>query len=467
MDFDDCVETLNHDQLMPWLEAVQRVTSDTTLAKWVSTFRQGMPCTASDTPYPGGFDWCVRVDFDDGQIWMVRLVQHGPTKDRDDNLRGEVAVMKYLTQNTSIPIPKIHAWGISKDNSLHLGSFIIMDFIPGVALSSLWEKGEGDIRIRDDVPEEDLRKVYRQMSGLRDKPLVSSREYFDRVLDQNWQRLLLQASSVDDEADARSKYLIHKQIQAAACDFVSFEDPLGFRLFCDDLPAGNVLVRSATDLTIVGIIDWEWTYAAPYQIAASPPRWLALDWPKYFEADDEVDRYARLLDIFLDELQKQECLHYATEKVNLEHYGSDGSDDTIKSTLVKPQDPSSADAQDSFQEILFDDGLKVRVQMMPRLPDPSRQRLSVLMRENGDSGRLWSHEILHMTAIDGMTKAWEILTTRCPYLKHFYTPGEDEIERFVEQKMSDLARYEAKWVLVKADRERRWGKDLVDAVSRP
>jgi aminoglycoside phosphotransferase (APT) family kinase protein len=45
-----------------------------------------------------------------------------------------------------------------------------------------------------------------------------------------------------------------------------------FKLICDDFRFGNILVNNATDLKIVAVVDWEWAYAAPYQMLYSPPR---------------------------------------------------------------------------------------------------------------------------------------------------------------------------------------------------
>ena len=54
-----------------------------------------------------------------------------------------------------------------------------------------------------------------------------------------------------------------------------------FRLWGDDLRAGNMLLSEADDL--VAVIDWEFAYAAPTQFALDPPWWLLLDlaetWP--------------------------------------------------------------------------------------------------------------------------------------------------------------------------------------------
>jgi hypothetical protein len=49
-----------------------------------------------------------------------------------------------------------------------------------------------------------------------------------------------------------------------------------FRLYCDDLRPKKVLV-DAPSLTVTGVVDWEFTYAAPW--------WLLLESPEDWEPD--------------------------------------------------------------------------------------------------------------------------------------------------------------------------------------
>jgi hypothetical protein len=68
--------------------------------------------------------------------------------------------------------------------------------------------------------------------------------------------------------------------------FVSDKHDHGpFKLTCDDFRFGNILVNNVTDLKIVAVVDWEWAYAAPYQMLYSPPRWLLIK--KLIRWDDE------------------------------------------------------------------------------------------------------------------------------------------------------------------------------------
>jgi len=42
-----------------------------------------------------------------------------------------------------------------------------------------------------------------------------------------------------------------------------------FKLLCDDFGLANMIVRSKDDLTIVGVVDLEWSYTGPAQLFGS------------------------------------------------------------------------------------------------------------------------------------------------------------------------------------------------------
>lgn len=50
-----------------------------------------------------------------------------------------------------------------------------------------------------------------------------------------------------------------------------------FKLICDDLGLASLIVRSEEDLTIVGVVDFEWSYVGPAQLFGSAPCWLLQD----------------------------------------------------------------------------------------------------------------------------------------------------------------------------------------------
>jgi len=118
------------------------------IAAWISSFRNDLPSERVDN-HCGSFNWSCSLQFTDGVEWLVRFAVPGKVMDGDENVVLEVATMRVIKERTNIPVPKIHAWGQSKDNPLGLGPFIVMDFIRCESLGKLWQ-------LRSDICEEDL-----------------------------------------------------------------------------------------------------------------------------------------------------------------------------------------------------------------------------------------------------------------------------------------------------------------------
>lgn len=75
--------------------------------------------------------------------------------------------------------------------------------------------------------------------------------------------------------------------------------PEPFKLFCDDLDA---------ECSIVGVIDWEFAYAAPAEYTYSPPWWLLTEMPEYWPSGlaDWSATYEPRLSLFLKVLKAKE-----------------------------------------------------------------------------------------------------------------------------------------------------------------
>lgn len=87
-----------------------------------------------------------------------------------------------------------------------------------------------------------------------------------------------------------------------------------FRLYCDDLRAGNVLLDDSNN--IAAIIDWEFTYAAPSQFSLDPLWWLVLDAPDMWDDGIEVwvKFYEPRIEIWLSAMQKAEATAESKER---------------------------------------------------------------------------------------------------------------------------------------------------------
>jgi hypothetical protein len=135
MDWDERVE-LRHEKItLEWVGQLRQ--SRPHIPAWISTFRDNQPCQILDDHH-GSFNWSLSLRFNDGVEWLVRFPVPGRVMQVDEKTAREVEISRFIKRNTIIPIPTIHMWGLSKDNPLGLGPFIIMDFIHGASLGKIW-----------------------------------------------------------------------------------------------------------------------------------------------------------------------------------------------------------------------------------------------------------------------------------------------------------------------------------------
>ncbi|KAI5266821.1 hypothetical protein E4T47_08163 [Aureobasidium subglaciale] len=133
----------------------------------------------------------------------------------------------------------------------------------------------------------------------------STTEYMQNLVQQYITHLHEQGNSIDDASDARQKFVLRCRIMELIPHFVSRKYNFGpFKLVCDDFRFGNVLVDE-TSLQVTGVIDWEWTYTAPYQSLFYPPPWLILERPTSWTKNGE-ERYEQKLSVFLQCLEEEE-----------------------------------------------------------------------------------------------------------------------------------------------------------------
>ena len=135
----------------------------------------------------------------------------------------------------------------------------------------------------------------------------SASSYFSRLADLHIDHLVHQRNdAVDDSGNCRRKYIARVRFRELAekQSFTSSTTDRGpFKLWCDDFRPTNILVNS--NLQIVGVIDWEFTYTAPAEFTAAPPWWLLLEQPEEWESGiyDWAQKYEERLQTFLEVLR--------------------------------------------------------------------------------------------------------------------------------------------------------------------
>ncbi|KAI1376982.1 phosphotransferase family protein [Hypoxylon crocopeplum] len=287
----------------------------------------------------GGYNMVYRLEYKDGSSAVMRIPIRDVVPFPDEKVRYEVATIRYVAVNTTIPVPYIYHYGTADDNPTGLGPFIIMDYIEHHQSMSeeLLDPGRAIDKhpiLDPEISEEKLEILYSQMANIllqlsslkfprigslveeedgssisaTGRPLIenmndlivhtnapasilpsqtyaSADEWYSALADMHMAQLALQHNdAVEGEDDARDKYVSRQLFRNLAAERRLASEPEsdgGFRLFSEDFRPANVLLDK--DLRVVGVIDWEFAYAAPAQFSSDPPWWLLLQSPDYWD----------------------------------------------------------------------------------------------------------------------------------------------------------------------------------------
>ncbi|RAK71927.1 phosphotransferase family protein [Aspergillus fijiensis CBS 313.89] len=313
MDFDHLAEEKSNLIFQVWLQNLLRNSPEELAGKVASRHRAGTPVKAAPLAN-GAFNICYRVTYDDGHRVEVRFTALGRVVARTEKVEDEVAIMQYVAQHTRVPVPKVLGSG-----KCVVGPYIVMDYeivtlrsninmsvlrraymgmaeillelskpeFPFIGAVRLDETGEWTVQQR---PFTFNMNRLSQTSNIPhsifgQQHFDNAADYFEELARHHFHHLELQRNdAVTDEADCRKKYIARCLFRKLSRD-ISKEHCKGpFRLYCDDLRPDNVLV-DASRLAVTGVIDWEFTYAAPAEFTYAAPWWLLLEKPEDWETD--------------------------------------------------------------------------------------------------------------------------------------------------------------------------------------
>ncbi|KZF21506.1 kinase-like protein [Xylona heveae TC161] len=347
MDLDALALDKSNHTFTTWLTELKKPESIKFLAGIAAEVRGEHP--SSFKLLIGAFNACLVCHFENNEELdtVIRFPQPGRVRFPEEKVRKEVAVLRFIEQYASIPVPRVLGTGKCK-----LGPYIIMPFVPGINLSDVLQMSEAEFVLKDDIEEIVLKRAYRVMADVmvelrrfafdriasitengstEGRPLTgdmvflaecgniqpitqtnetfsSSRSYLQSLVAQLFRQLDTQRHDiVADEADCRRKYIarcLFKRIVAS----LPLEPDGPFCLACDDFRPSNVLVDE--ELNITAVIDWEFCYAGPLEYAYSLPFWLLLQRPERYKPNlltfEAV--YNSRLPIFLAALREAESL---------------------------------------------------------------------------------------------------------------------------------------------------------------
>jgi aminoglycoside phosphotransferase (APT) family kinase protein len=313
----------------------------------------------------GSFNVSFRVGFGNGKPSpLIRFAKPGHTLSawRDEKVANEVRAIEYLREKTTIPLPHIRCWGSADESPAQLGSFMIMDFVEGIRLSTLLkepnEDDQADLILNPAIEETTLDTIYDQLAdyllqlsrlefssigaiskdaasstwAVTGRPLTynmnelatltgypadqlptthfeSASDYFDTIARQHLLHLKTQRNLSHDAEDVRRRFFARRQFHRLIPQHC-IEDAGPFRVFCDDMQPSNMLVDPAT-LRITALLDFEFTNSMPAQFAYDPPWWLLLRgpdmWLDHYSMDEFLARYVPRMEQFLRALERVEA----------------------------------------------------------------------------------------------------------------------------------------------------------------
>ncbi|KAL8939465.1 MAG: hypothetical protein Q9211_002734 [Gyalolechia sp. 1 TL-2023] len=320
----------------------------------------------------GSFNLHICIKFDDGgPDAIIRFPKPGHTATalRDEKVANEVQFMKYLSQNTTIPLPRVIDWGLTEESPQLLGPFIIMDYVDGTRLSTLLkqptENDQEDALLNPAIDDTKLDVVYDQIADYMlqlseldfnsigsisedptsntwsvtgrpltynmnelatvsgyptDKfpaaPFASVTMYFQNLANEHMIHLRTQRNLADDREDARKRLIARHRFKQLIPQYC-IEDAGPFKPFCDDLQPSNMLADPKT-FQITAVVDFEFTNTMPAQFAYDPPWWLLLlgpdMWLERRTMEEFLTRYKPRMEQFLRALERVEAISEVKRK---------------------------------------------------------------------------------------------------------------------------------------------------------
>ena len=360
--FDELEETNGDDELRNWLSSILDLKSE--LARFVAEHRKGGEVTEYVGFLKGSFNFSFRYRFnDDGPDAIIRFPKPGHTCTtlRDEKVTNEVRFLEYFSKNTTIPLPRIHGWGLTAESPNQLGPFIIMDFVEGTSLTTVLqtprESSDNDVVLNPKIDDKILDKVYLQIADFllqlsrlefssigaisengnsnswsvtgrpltynmnelasvsgyptRQFPIIPfdhASDYLKSLTQEHLIHLQTQRNIAYDSETARKRFIARHRIAKLISKY-SVDASGPFLPFCDDLRPANMLV-DPHNFQITAVIDMEYTNAMPAQFKYDPPWWLLLTgsemWLERSAMDEFVALYKPRMEQYLGALEQVE-----------------------------------------------------------------------------------------------------------------------------------------------------------------
>jgi hypothetical protein len=364
--FDELAETDGDNEFKAWLSKV--IDAKQEIVAFVASQRQGKPAGEFDSYLKGSFNLSLVIKFSDGgPKAVIRFPKpgHTATAFRDEKVRNEVQFLRFLSEKTTIPVPRVVSWGMLEDSPQHLGPFIIMDYVDGISLATILkqptETEQDEVILATDVDDTKLDYVYEQLadymlqlsrldfstigaiskspsstpntwvaserpltynmnelktvvsnyptSGSPTAPFTSAKAFLHSLAEEHLVHLRTQRNLANNREDAKKRFIARHRFKELISRYC-LDDTGPFKPYCDDLQPTNMLANPDT-LRITAILDFEFTNTMPAQFAYDPPWWLLLlgpdMWLENHSMEEFMTRYVPRLEQFLRALERVEA----------------------------------------------------------------------------------------------------------------------------------------------------------------
>ncbi|KAL9113316.1 MAG: hypothetical protein Q9227_002651, partial [Pyrenula ochraceoflavens] len=346
--FDELAETDGDNEFKAWLSKV--IDAKQEIVAFVAS-QKGEPAGEFDSYLKGSFNLSLVVRFSNGPKAVIRFPKPGHTAFRTEKVRNEVQFLQFLSEKTTIPIPRVVTWGL--DSPQQLGPFIIMDYVDGISLATLLKQPDQDeVVLATDVDDTKLDYVYEQLAdymlqlsrlnfstigaiskghewaaserpltynmnelttvvsnypnGFPTAPFTSAKTYLHSLADEHLVHLRTQRNLATDREDAKKRFIARHQFKQLISRYC-LEG--AFKPYCDDLQPSNMLAHPDT-LRITTVLDFEFTNTMPAQFSYDPPWWLLLlgpdMWLEHHSIEEFMIRYVPRMEQFLRAMERVE-----------------------------------------------------------------------------------------------------------------------------------------------------------------
>ncbi|CAK7232983.1 hypothetical protein SCUCBS95973_008442 [Sporothrix curviconia] len=350
------------------------------LCKFAADLRGGVSCEALGNTTNGLNNMARLLRFTDGVLWVARIAMRASTADTV-KLRSEVDTMRWIREQSSLPVPEIFASECEIGEHNTVGApFVLMSFVPG---NTAMDAGGGYETHHGIIPAAHRAQFYRavaachvQMTSLRlpkigtvrrtpegtfeagpipgiGGPFETATAFYEAWINHvHFPRrpdeiLEIMRGAPESEQVLRAVERFPSRLPAVASQLARRaghnSDRGPFPLCHPDFLHSNIIIAGDTDFDVLAVIDWEGAYTLPLELVRFP-RFLDL-MPRRFGRPGRFG--ANGLPCDDDEQQTWHERHeYVRTVAALEQEA--GSDGTLSACLADEHAQSLSYAMDAF-----------------------------------------------------------------------------------------------------------------------